>query len=76
MQGDDGNAESVLDGDDSTFWHTEWFSRSPAHPHALVIDFGAAQTIAGVRCLPRQDLPNGRIKNFRIYLSTDPFPGL
>ncbi len=76
MQGDDGNAKNVLDGDDSTFWHTEWFSRSPAHPHALVVDFGSEQMIAGVRCLPRQDLPNGRIKNYRIYLRSDPFPGL
>jgi beta-galactosidase len=76
VQGDDGNAESALDGDDATFWHTEWFSRSPAHPHALVIDFGAERTIAGLRCLPRQDMPNGRIKNYRIYLRSEPFPGL
>jgi beta-galactosidase len=76
LQGDDGDSESVLDGDDSTFWHTEWCSRSPAHPHALVIDLGAEQTIVGVRCLPRQDMSNGRIKNFRVYLRTDPFPGL
>lgn len=76
MQGDDGNAENALDGDDSTFWHSEWVDRSPAHPHALVIDFGSNQTIAGVRCLPRQDMPNGRIKNYRIYLRTEPFPDL
>jgi beta-galactosidase len=76
MQGDDGNAENVLDGDDSTFWHSEWVDRSPAHPHALVIDFGGNQTIVGVRCLPRQDMPNGRIKHYRIYLRTEPFPGL
>jgi beta-galactosidase len=76
MQGDDGNAESALDEDDSTFWHTEWVNRSPAHPHVLVIDFGGEQTISGVRCLPRQDLPNGRIKHYRIYLRSDPFPGL
>jgi beta-galactosidase len=76
IQGDDGDAENVFDGDESTFWHTEWFTRRPAHPHVLVIDLGSKQPIAGVRSLPRQDLPNGRIKTYRIYLRTEPFPGL
>lgn len=76
ISGDDGNAERVLDGDESTFWHTEWSSRSPAHPHALVVDFGRPQTISGLRCLPRQDSPNGRIKTYRVYLRAEPFKGL
>jgi beta-galactosidase len=74
--GDDGNAENAFDDDNSTFWHTEWVNRSPAHPHALVIDFGANQTITGLRYLPRQDMDHGRIGNYRVYLRRDRFPGL
>jgi len=66
-------AENVFDGDADTFWHTLWSAPHPGHPHTLVIDFGAAREISGVRLLPRQDSPNGRIKDYRLYLSRTPF---
>ena len=31
---------------------------------------------AQIRYLPRQDLPNGRIKDFRVFIQQDLFPGL
>jgi hypothetical protein len=37
---------------------------------------GRMATVAGLRYLPRQDLPNGHIRAFRVFLSTKPFPGL
>ena len=66
-------AENVFDGQPETFWHTLWSESHPVHPHTLVIDFGAEQEITGVRLLPRQDSPNGRIKDYRLYLSPQPF---
>jgi beta-galactosidase len=73
---DDGRADNVFDLQFTTFWHTEWENAAPKHPHQLVIDFGQEQTVTGLRCRPRQDSPNGRIKDYRLYLSLTPFPGL
>ena len=66
-------AEKVFDSDPETFWHSLWSAPHTSHPHTLVIDFGAEQEISGVRLLPRQDSPNGRIKDYRLYLSIAPF---
>ena len=66
-------AENAFDGKPDTFWHTLWSAPHPSHPHTLVIDLGAAHELTGVRLLPRQDSPNGRIKDYRLYLSATPF---
>ena len=66
-------AEEVLDSDAATFWHSLWSAPHTSHPHTLVIDFGAEQEISGVRLLPRQDSPNGRIKDYRLYLDAKAF---
>ncbi len=66
-------AEKAFDGDTETFWHSLWSAPHTEHPHTLVIDLGAAQEISGVRLLPRQDSANGRIKDYKLYLSAAPF---
>jgi beta-galactosidase len=66
-------ADNVLDGDPDSFWHTLWSAPHSGHPHTLVIDLGAVHQISGLRLLPRQDSANGRIKNYRLYLSLAPF---
>jgi beta-galactosidase len=66
-------ADNAIDGDSDTFWHTLWSAPHPSHPHTLVVDLGEEQEISGVRLLPRQDSPNGRIKDYRLYLSSAPF---
>ncbi len=74
--GDDGHAENVFDLQPTTIWHSRWKGAKPRHPHAIVIDMGEIREIAGLRYLPRQDMPNGRIKDFRFFLRKAPFPGL
>ncbi|HEV2211628.1 MAG TPA: beta-galactosidase [Verrucomicrobiae bacterium] len=74
VEADDNSADNVLDGQSGTFWHTQWESAQPGHPHELVLDLGAEQTVSGLRYLPRQDSPNGRIKEYRLYLQSGPFP--
>jgi beta-galactosidase len=66
-------AEMAFDGDADTFWHSLWSAPHTSHPHTLVIDLGAEREISGVRLLPRQDSANGRIKDYRLYLSLAPF---
>jgi beta-galactosidase len=76
LEGDDGRADNVFDLQSTTIWHTQWEAAKPRHPHQLVLDLGSRQTVAGLRYLPRQDSANGRIKNYRLYLSESRFPGL
>ncbi|MBO9619242.1 MAG: beta-galactosidase [Niabella sp.] len=76
LQGDDGNAANAFDLQFTSIWHTEWQNRAPKHPHQIVIDLGKSYTVGGMKLLPRQDGPNGRIKDYRLYFSQSLFKGL
>jgi len=65
---EDGAAENAIDGQTANYWHTQWGSEQPNHPHQLVIDLGAARIISGFRYVPRQGNGGGRIKDYRIYI--------
>lgn len=70
-----GDAENAIDGQTSTFWHTESGASALDYPHRLVVDLGERQTISAVRYLPRSGEAHatGRIRDFRLYLSDEPF---
>ncbi|MFA6275312.1 MAG: beta-galactosidase [Pedobacter sp.] len=74
--GEDGSAVNVFDLQFTSVWHTEWENRSPKPPHQLVLDLGKNYEIGSIKLLPRQDNANGRIKDYKIYLSTTLFKGL
>ncbi len=76
LGGDDGNANNVFDLQFTSFWHTQWMGEQPAHPHLLILDLGSEKQITGMEMLPRQDSPNGRIKEYRLYVSKNPFKGI
>jgi beta-galactosidase len=76
MDSDDGKADNVFDLQSTSIWHTEWKDRSPKQPHQLVIDLGESVNCSGLKYMPRQDGPNGRIKDFKLYLSKKVFSGL
>jgi cellulose synthase operon protein C len=59
------------DGDLATLWHTEFVGASPGYPHELVVDLGAPKSVEGLLYVPRQDGPNGRVKDFEIHTSLD-----
>jgi len=67
---EDGTAENAIDGQTANFWHTQWGSASPGHPHRLVLDLGQSRVISGFRYVPRQGAGNvgGRIQNYRVYI--------
>lgn len=70
--GENGSANNILDGDESTIWHTQWYGSSPCHPHEVVIDLGMMYDIQGLSYLPRQDgSENGMIADYEIYVSQD-----
>ena len=59
------------DGDLTTTWHTEFVGATPGYPHELVIDLGAQRRIEGLLYIPRQDSPDGRVKDFEVRASDD-----
>jgi beta-galactosidase len=67
---EDGTAENAIDGQTANFWHTQWGSAQPDHPHRFVIDMGKSQTVSGFRYVPRQGAADvgGRIKDYNIYV--------
>jgi beta-galactosidase len=69
---EDGTAENAIDGQTANFWHTQWGSASPGHPHRLVLDLAKSRTITGFDYVPRQgNNLTGRIKGYRIYVGDD-----
>ncbi len=59
------------DGDLNTIWHTEFVGAMPGYPHELVIDLGTPRPIEGILYVPRQDSPNGRVRDFEVSVSLD-----
>jgi HEAT repeat protein len=59
------------DGDLNTIWHTEFVGAMPGYPHELVVDLGASRAIEGLLYVPRQDMSNGRIRDYEVRLSDD-----
>jgi beta-galactosidase len=66
--GEDGKATNAIDNQPTTFWHTEWSSGEPKHPHVLILDLGSAQAASSIQLLPRSDGVNGKIDRVRIYM--------
>ena len=64
-------AYKAIDNNINTIWHTEWESSSPKHPHEIVIDMVDTLYILEFTYQGRQELPNGRIKNYELYFSLD-----
>ena len=67
----DGPVRNLIDGDQSTFWHTQWMNKSPKHPHEVQIDLGATYELSGFIYVPRQGQSNGRIAKYEFFVSND-----
>ncbi|NKI27820.1 hypothetical protein HCG49_14740 [Arenibacter sp. 6A1] len=53
----------TIDGDLSTFWHTDWSNQAPPYPHHFVIDMGAEKTITSFEVFRRQGDSRGQTKH-------------
>ncbi len=56
-------ATQAFDGDDNTYWHTEYGTSTPTHPHDLQIDLGASFNVGGFRYKPRVSCTGGASTN-------------
>ncbi len=68
----------AIDGDASTFWHSEWNPVLVPLPHSIVIDLHAEYPVNGLAYIPRQDFylgpglgVNGRVGQYLIQTSLD-----
>lgn len=70
-----GDAGHAIDGQTSTFWHSESGASALPPPHRLVIDLGEPRTLGGILYLPRSGdaTASGRILDHRVYVSERPF---
>jgi beta-galactosidase len=71
FQEGEGEPEQVIDGDPSTYWHSRWKPNPTHNPHELVIDFGASLKVAAVVYRAREDMENGRVKDYEVFFSSD-----
>jgi len=62
---------NAIDGNPGTIWHTEWEGNAPKYPHRITIELQEQTEIKGLTYLPRQDMSNGWIATYEVYVSTD-----
>ncbi|MFD1616281.1 discoidin domain-containing protein [Gelatiniphilus marinus] len=62
----------AIDGNNATFWGTQWSSGASPLPHEIQIDLKESKNITGFTYLPRQNQANGRIADYEIYVSDNP----
>lgn len=69
----EGYAYEAIDGDTTTYWHTNWAAPdviSSTHNHWFQLDLKTPTWVQGLTYLPRQDSPNGRILTYSIEVTT------
>jgi beta-galactosidase len=62
---------NVIDDNPDTIWHTPWGENAPVYPHEFRIELPESHEIKGFTYLPRQDMSNGWINKYEVYVSTD-----
>ncbi|WP_223266448.1 galactose oxidase-like domain-containing protein [Gelidibacter gilvus] len=67
-------AVRAIDGNPSSFWHTQWLPKLDLKypPHYIVLRLEETVHVSGLEYLPRQDHLNGTIEKYEIYVSSDP----
>ena len=66
-----GDPNHLVDNDPNTIWHTMYSVTVAKYPHWVDLDCGEVKTLKGFTYLPRQDGPNGNIKDYQIQVSND-----
>jgi hypothetical protein len=64
-------ARCIIDGDAATFWHTAWSREKPGYPHWVVLELETPVTVKGISMVERQDMANGRIGEYEVFISAD-----
>lgn len=71
--GGGGLGKHSIDNNPSTYWHSAWNSgTTPKYPHYIVFEIDSTYTLTGFEYLPRQNSANGRIGDYKFYVSNSP----
>lgn len=63
---------NVIDGDHSTWWHSQWIGDVPPHPHHVMLDLRKEQVITGFQYLPAKIINNnGMIRDYEWHVRRD-----
>lgn len=65
-----GRANTLIDANAATYWHSKWTSSATSYPHQFVIDMGKSQTVNGFTLTQRSGLSRA-IKDFELLVSND-----
>lgn len=75
-----GHAAAIIDGDNSTYWHSRYNGGSNASgdatyklPQFFVIDLGKETTFGSIGYVPRPNLGNGAATSFKLYVNDTGF---
>lgn len=75
-----GHAVAIIDGDNSTYWHSRYNGGSNASgdatyklPQFFVIDLGKETTFGSIGYVPRPNLGNGTATSFKLYVNNTGF---
>lgn len=75
-----GHAAAIIDGDNSTYWHSRYNGGSNASgdatyklPQFFVIDLGQETTFGSIGYVPRPNLGNGTATSFKLYVNNTGF---
>lgn len=72
IEGEDGAATNILDGNVNTFWHSQWYAASPAYPHYLTIDMKENHDdLHGIYITLRQNNIGTQPKHMEVWLGPD-----
>lgn len=64
-------ATRLLDGNPATIWHSMYSVTVAKYPHWIDLDAQETKMLKGLTVLPRQDGPNGDIKDYKVEVSLD-----
>lgn len=63
-------AALIADGDQATIWHNQYNPMKPL-PQSIVLELPTTMPLNGLVYIPRQDMTNGRIETYAVYISKD-----
>lgn len=69
-EGSNGRAQQIVDGDDNTYWHPQWYRNTAQLPHYIVVDMQEKKNVGGFE-IKMGDNANRHIKAYDLYGSTD-----
>lgn len=77
-----GHASAIIDGNNNTYWHSNWANKGQANssgddsktvPQFFQVDLGSVQEFNKIGYMPRIGLYNGYVKEYKVFVSNDPF---